>query len=277
MRCEDAIEIISGAGSEPRSGLRSAMDHAMDCDDCHAALRALDATRVLREEVPPIVDEGAVERAIDRALTSGSAERYRRGFWSGLASGAGMAAAIAALAVGVWLFGDVSEAPVTVPEVRIALNQRSDITVTLESPEPLANAEVRVELRGALALDGYAGQRELRWSTDLDRGVNQLTLPVVAIDASGGQVLVEVTHADQRRHSYSTCGNDRRLRDRNLTAIQTCSAAGSVKMKRHHDRTRGVARSRSGLPRRLGSAENQLESGPAAPQNAVGPDEITQH
>jgi hypothetical protein len=175
------------------------MDHALDCDDCHAAMRALDATRMLRGEPAPIITDGAIERAIDRALTTSSAERYRRGFWSGLASGAGIAAAVAALAVGVWLLGGVTEAPTAVPEVRIALNQRSDVTVTLESPEALANAEVRVELRGALALDGYAGQRELRWSTNLDRGVNQLTLPVVAIDARGGQVLVEVTHADKRR------------------------------------------------------------------------------
>jgi hypothetical protein len=81
----------------------------------------------------------------------------------------------------------------------MALNERHDVTVTLESPEPLTNAEVRVELRGAVALEGYAGQRELRWSTNLDRGINQLTLPVVASDATGGQVLVEVTHGDKRR------------------------------------------------------------------------------
>jgi hypothetical protein len=91
------------------------------------------------------------------------------------------------------------EAPVGVPEVRLALNQARDVTVSLDSHEALANAEVRIELRGAVALDGYAGQRELRWSTDLDRGTNQLTLPIVALDASGGQVLVEVTHGDKRR------------------------------------------------------------------------------
>jgi len=199
MRCEDAVETIRTAGAEPGSDLRSAMDHAIDCDDCHSALRALDAARMLRDEPAPIVAEGAIERAIDRALTTSSARRYRRGFWSGLASGAGMAAAIAALVVGIWLFGDVTEPSIAAPEVRIALNQPSDLTVTLESPEPLDNAEVRVELRGALALDGYADQRELRWSTNLERGVNQLTLPVIAIDARGGQVLVEVTHADKRR------------------------------------------------------------------------------
>ena len=85
------------------------------------------------------------------------------------------------------------------PEVRLALNEPHAVTVTLESAEPLLAADVRVELRGAVALDGYDGQRELRWQTDLDRGVNQLTLPVVALGASGGQVLVEVTHGDKRR------------------------------------------------------------------------------
>jgi hypothetical protein len=79
------------------------------------------------------------------------------------------------------------------------VNQPHAVTVSLESPEALADAEVRVELRGALALDGYAGQRELRWITDLDRGINQLKLPVVAVDATGGQVLVEVTHGEKRR------------------------------------------------------------------------------
>jgi len=174
------------------------MSHAAACDDCPAALRALDAMRTLREAPPPMADEGAIERAIDRALAS-PAPGYRRGFWSGLASGAAAAAVVATLAVGIWSLRSGDESSVAVPEVRLALNRPSDVTVTLESPEPLVNAEVRVELRGAVALDGYAGQRELRWSTDLDRGINQLTLPVVAIDASGGQVLVEVTHGDKRR------------------------------------------------------------------------------
>ena len=195
MRCEDAIEIIRAAGSGPRGDLRAALDHAAACVDCQAAQRALDAMRKLADASVPSVDEAAIERAIDRALAS-RAPGWRRGFWSGLASGA--AAAVAALGGGIWSLRS-GESSVAVPEVRLALNRPSEVTVTLDSPEPLANAEVRVELRGAVALDGYAGQRELRWSTDLDRGINQLTLPVVAIDATGGQVLVEVTHGDKRR------------------------------------------------------------------------------
>jgi hypothetical protein len=56
-----------------------------------------------------------------------------------------------------------------------------------------------VVLSGAVGLDGYEGQRELRWRTNLDPGVNQLTLPVIATGAGGGQVLVEVLHEGKRR------------------------------------------------------------------------------
>ena len=199
MRCEDAIEEITTGGAKPGGDLKAAMAHAKDCEDCHAALRALDALRPLRDEPAPIPRDGAIERAVDRALSSVPVQRYRRGFWSGLASGAALAATVAAVAFGIWLQTGDGEAPGAVPEVRLALNEPHPVTMTLESPEALADAEVRVELRGAVALDGYAGQRELRWMTDLDRGVNQLTLPVIALDATGGQVLVEVVHGDKRR------------------------------------------------------------------------------
>jgi hypothetical protein len=79
------------------------------------------------------------------------------------------------------------------------LNETRDVNVAVESPEALAGAQIHVTLSGAIGLRGFDGQRELRWTADLDRGVNQLTLPVVALGASGGQVLVEVTHGDRRR------------------------------------------------------------------------------
>jgi hypothetical protein len=199
MRCEDAIEQISTNGALPGSDLDAAMAHAKECEDCHSALRALDALRPLRHEPPPVPRDRAMERAIDTALSSVPARRYRRGFWSGLAAGAALAATLAAVAVGVWLQSSGGDAPRAMPEVRMALNEPRNVTVTLESLERLVDAEVHVELRGAVALDGYAGQRDLRWMTDLDRGVNELTLPVVALDATGGQVLVEVAHGDKRR------------------------------------------------------------------------------
>jgi len=199
MRCEDAVETMRTVGSQPGANLRAAMDHVAECNDCQAALRAIDALRMVHDEPTPPVGDAVIQRAVDRALASRPEQRYRRGFWAGALSGAVLAAAIGVVAVSLWMLGTGGNAPVAVPEVRLALNQRSDVTVALESPEALANAEVRIELRGGVELAGYAGQRELKWSTDLDRGINELTLPVVAIDSSGGQVLVEVTHGEKRR------------------------------------------------------------------------------
>src|SRR5262245_44149812 len=124
MRCEEAVETIRTVGSQPGASLRAAMEHAADCADCQAALRALDAMRTLRDEPTPIVGDGAIERAVDAALATSPSQRYRRGFWTGLASGAALAATIAAVAVGVSLWNS-GGAPVAVPEVRAALNQRS--------------------------------------------------------------------------------------------------------------------------------------------------------
>ena len=198
MRCEDAIEQLSQRGLPSRGSVSAAFEHASSCDDCRAALRAMDALHALRRESTPTPREGAIERAIERALAVAPKERYRRGFWQGVVSGAALAATLAAVVFGGWLVV-VDEGAVAVPEVRLTPNEPRDVTVTLETSERLAAAAVRVELRGAVALAGYGGQRELRWSADLEPGVNQLTLPVVALDAAGGQVLVEVAHGDKRR------------------------------------------------------------------------------
>jgi ferric-dicitrate binding protein FerR (iron transport regulator) len=133
MRCEDAIEQIRTGGAQAGDNLKAAMAHAKDCEDCQAALRALDALRPLRDEPAPIPSDGAMERAIDRALSSTPVQRYRRGFWSGLASGAALAATLAAVAVGVWLQSSDRDATGGVPEVRLVLNQPHSVTVSLES------------------------------------------------------------------------------------------------------------------------------------------------
>jgi hypothetical protein len=198
MRCEDAIERIHTM-EELGPELSAAFVHVTSCNECRAALRAVEALRSLRHEPLPVADDGAASRAIDYAVAYEPAKRYRLGFVGGMVSGLALAAAIAIVAFGLWLRGVDGLDGAAVPQVHLALNEPQAVTVTLESAEPLLAADVRVELRGAVALDGYDGQRELRWQTDLDRGVNQLTLPVVALDASGGQVLVEVTHGDKRR------------------------------------------------------------------------------
>jgi hypothetical protein len=81
----------------------------------------------------------------------------------------------------------------------IALDATENVAITLDTPVELTAAEIRVTLNGAIELAGFGDQREVAWSTDLARGVNQLTLPVVARGPTGGQLTVEVQHGIKRR------------------------------------------------------------------------------
>jgi hypothetical protein len=136
--------------------------------------------------------------ALERAVHAREVEPARgRSFWLGTAVGGALAAGIAVVVAAFW--PQPSLTPIGNPEVRLALGEVREVSMSLESPEALADAEIRVLLTGGIGLQGFADQRELKWMTDLDRGINQLTLPLVGLDASGGQVTVEVQHGSKRR------------------------------------------------------------------------------
>ena len=54
-------------------------------------------------------------------------------------------------------------------------------------------------LTGGIELDGYAGERELSWTTNLESGINRLSLPVRAITREGGSLVVQLRHPETDR------------------------------------------------------------------------------
>ena len=199
MRCEDVIEVLRSADTVDTPKRRAAAAHLFECDECRLAQRVSASLEADCGAPVPRLAEGAFDRALQRAVQRPLAvAARRRGFWLGTAVGGALAASIA---VAVTLFLLRAQAPPAVlnPEVTLALNEVRDVSVSLDAPEALAGAEIHVVLTGAIGLQGFAEQRKLRWVTDLDRGVNQLTLPLVALGPNGGQVTVEVQHGDKRR------------------------------------------------------------------------------
>jgi hypothetical protein len=202
MKCEDVLSILQTTGAGTEAARRAANEHLADCEDCRNAVHALAVLRADRALPLPPVGEGAFARAMHAAATLRDrpqrARAPRTWFWLGAASGAAIAAGIAAAVI-------VMRAPVApppasgAPAVTLAVNETRDVSVAVRSAEPLADAEIRVTLTGEIALQGFEEQREVRWRTNLDRGVNQLTLPLIAVGVSGGQVVVEVQHRDKRR------------------------------------------------------------------------------
>jgi len=198
MRCEDVLTVLQETGPAHELARRAASEHLSSCEDCRNAAHAfavLRADRELRIEPP---SDDALRRAVLAAASRQARDQPRRAnFWLGVGVGAALAASVAAA---VFMLRPLADsAGRGVPAVTLAINEVRNVDVALSSPEPLASAEIRVSLSGEIGLQGFGGQRELRWTTDLDRGVNQLSLPIVALGAHGGQVLVEVQHGDKRR------------------------------------------------------------------------------
>ncbi|HEY7673099.1 MAG TPA: hypothetical protein VIC71_12855 [Gammaproteobacteria bacterium] len=200
MKCERAVELLTqSADSENAVERRMAAEHAATCSACRSAVEAVQYLRAEGLSPVPRLRAEAFAQAMAVATKDRAARTARvPTFLSGLALGAALAAAIA-IAIVTLMPGLDSTRDSATPQVTLAASEHRDITISVASTQALEDAEIHVVLSGPVELFGYEGQRELRWRTNLDRGANQLTLPVLANGMGRGQVLVEVVHGDKRR------------------------------------------------------------------------------
>lgn len=198
MKCDEALAHMLEA-DVAHERVRRAQVHVANCSDCRAAMLARDVLAHERAAAAPEPAPGAAARAI-RAAVRANAKPSDTGrtFVRGMLAGAGIAAAIALAVIVTWPAAR-APGPVASPRIAMALNESKAVNISLDTLQAMRGAEIHVLVTGDVGLDGYAGQRELRWTTDLATGSNQLTIPVVAIGASGGQLVVEVEHEMKRR------------------------------------------------------------------------------
>jgi hypothetical protein len=80
------------------------------------------------------------------------------------------------------------------PSLEVALRQTKDVQIGINSKQALTDAEIRVVLSSGLRVAGFLGTDTIRWRTDLEPGINRLTLPIVPQAPGSGMLLVEVGH-----------------------------------------------------------------------------------
>lgn len=202
MKCAQAQDLLLSPepGSDGSLQQRFAYEHLRSCAACRDAVHAAQVLRAEGAAVVPAPPDGAFERAMLAAARSASVSPPRHSsFWGGVAVGGALAAGIAAAALVIWSPAQMPAPADAMPIVSIAPNAARDISISLDAPEALDDAGIRVVLSGNIALAGYEGRRELSWSTRLERGTNRLTLPVVTLGPGGGQLLVEVASGASRK------------------------------------------------------------------------------
>lgn len=174
--------------------------HLTGCDSCASAAYALEQLRAKRLSTIPDPRPGLLSEIVTQVTQSELATDLRTPdrFWLGAAAGGALAAGIVLALLSFNSIGPM-EPDTRSSQLSIALNETRDVNVAINSPTEMIDASIRVVLTGTLALAGYEDQSELRWMTDLDAGVNALSLPVTMLGTDGGQVLVEVTHDDHHK------------------------------------------------------------------------------
>jgi len=172
--------------------------HLAHCEDCSSAWYGMQKLRSMRSQpVPPpratlFAETMAMARNQPAQLTG------NRRFWLGAGVGGALAAAMA-WALVVFGPGLQPRTESAQPALTVALHETRNVDVAINSPRDVKGAQIRVLLSGTITLAGFESQQEIRWETDLDHGINMLSLPVTMEALSGGQLLVEVTYADGQK------------------------------------------------------------------------------
>ncbi len=202
MKCEDIVEFAQSgeSGVMNETERQNIVEHVAQCSDCQDAIRAVEATRWLRNQ--------AVDRPGDELFSKTMAAVRQQpasvssrvaGFWLGTGVGSAVAAAFFTAVVVLGLLDTPAAQDSRTAEFFVSLTESRELNIAIDVDSALPDATLSVSIFGGIELAGYASQRHLSWTTDLDAGVNKLSLPIIALDQSGGQVIVRLEHADNRQ------------------------------------------------------------------------------
>jgi hypothetical protein len=201
MKCESVIEQIKALadGSLQGDERTACMNHVAICEDCADALRGVRAMLVVRDQAAVPGSERVFNRVMSKTSYDPHQQASRRGFWLGAGFSGAIAASLLAVAFTLGLFANpVTEAP-RAAEFYVSTQEVRPMNIAIEADRPLQGAEISILLSGDVEIDGFGERHELSWIDDLEPGVNQLTLPVRAIGAGGGQMVVRLNHPDSEQ------------------------------------------------------------------------------
>ena len=207
MKCEDVIAKVQGGESvlvdEDERCLIA--EHITGCDDCKDAMHGIEATQFMRNQptMKPAPDLFRHAMASVAQHTANTGTR-REGFWLGAGFGVAAAAAVFAAVVALGLLHSPEVPENNVAEFYVSTSEPREMNIAIDAKTALPGATVSLTFYGGVELAGYASQRHLSWTTDLDAGVNKLTLPIIALDDAGGQVIVRLDHPDNQQEFLVT-------------------------------------------------------------------------
>lgn len=82
----------------------------------------------------------------------------------------------------------------TISTVAMTLQQPKELNLVFHSPAQFADATFVIELPDGVEVDGLPNQRVVSWQAGLRKGQNLLSIPVVARQATEGEIVARIVH-----------------------------------------------------------------------------------
>jgi len=197
MKCQTTILMLDEYldGLLPVAARDDLARHLDSCPTCQRELAELELLRDGLREMPVLPARQNFAGEAMAAAVGGTAPspQKRPGFMHWF--GAGFAGALVA---GLMLWGLVTFYSPVQPQApkasfNIALYQPKKISLAFNAPADISNVKVSIELPQQFEVVGHAGRRLLSWNTDLKKGRNILTLPVIAKGEGKGVMVARLS------------------------------------------------------------------------------------
>lgn len=200
MNCEKALEYrddyLDGYLSQEEK--LSVRKHLHSCRHCHAAFkRDEELLQALRDLPMPAPSPGFVDRAFQQAKMPVRGYIYRR--LAPFLSAAIAACLIVWITAGLQFNGDHRPTAAQAPEVLIKINEQKIVNVVVNAPRDLHNAQVTIQLPRQVEMVGFPGSNEIEWKTDLRKGKNLLSLPLVAKSLGNVELVTRINHENKSK------------------------------------------------------------------------------
>jgi len=199
MNCQQVIAQLNDFmdGYLEPVATQSIQAHLADCPGCGAAVAAEQKfRRALRQLPVPSPVPGFAERVLENAMYQ---ETQHHGWWGGFLAGGGVAVAIMLFLFFGLPFQGAEKAIQQLAGVTMAVGASRTIQMVVNVPQDLAGSTISILLPEYIELDGYPGERQITWTTDLRKGDNLLALPVVGNRAGAGTLVARVEHDNKRK------------------------------------------------------------------------------
>lgn len=206
MQCQHARHIIDRQ-TEPGALPSQVSAHLRNCELCRQYAEDSRLRQTLQALQVPAPEPGFLEAALQRAQTPPRIQPLRPWRWYGAAGIAASVLLLITLLVGgpeptvPQVPVQAERVPVQAEPAQASTEVAQRVRVMIHSEQDVAHAEISIQLAENLELEGYAGQRQLTWTTPLRRGPNLLTLPVL-VRAGGGELQV-VSRFGGREHAVT--------------------------------------------------------------------------